>query len=81
MPQEATAKLSPRQVADELGVDEKTVRNWIHAGVVKASRTTAGRFRLSPSVIPALKKLSQEIPLNARTLKLRQAQEDRQPPP
>jgi transposase len=80
MPPKATAMLSPRQVADELGVDEKTVRNWIKAGVVKASRTTAGRYQLAPSVVPALKKLGQEIPLNTRTLKLRQSQEDRPPP-
>jgi hypothetical protein len=56
--------LSPAQVAAELGVDEKTVRNWIHAGLVASSRTPAGRYRLSPSVVPALKQLGEQIPLN-----------------
>jgi excisionase family DNA binding protein len=79
MPSAATATLSPQQVATELGVNEKTVRNWIKAGVVEASRTPAGRYRLAPSVIPALKKLGQEIPLNTRELRRRQAREDRPP--
>ena len=81
MPPKATVTLSPKQVADALGVDEKTVRNWIHKGVVKASRTPAGRYLLAPSVVPALKKLGQEIPLNARTLRGRLPQEGKPPPP
>ncbi len=69
--------MSPTQVADQLGVDEKTVRNWIHAGVIEAPRPPAGRYRLESSVVPALKKLGQEIPLNTRALRGRLPQEDR----
>ena len=64
VPSRDIGTLSPAQVAEELGVDEKTVRNWIHAGLVASDRTPAGRYRLAPSVVPALKQLGQEIPLN-----------------
>jgi excisionase family DNA binding protein len=61
--------LSPAQVAAELGVDERTVRRWIEAGVVPAERTTAGRYRVAPSVVPTLQRLGKDMPLNARTLR------------
>jgi excisionase family DNA binding protein len=31
-------KLSARQVADELGVSERTVRRWVHVGLLGATR-------------------------------------------
>jgi excisionase family DNA binding protein len=81
VPPKASATLTPKQVASELGVDEKTVRNWIQAGVLEATRTTAGHYHLKASVVPTLKKLSAEMPLNTRTLRRRQLQqEDRVPP-
>jgi MerR family regulatory protein len=64
VPSRDSGTLSPAQVAAELGVDEKTVRNWIHAGLVASARTPAGRYRLAPSVVPALRQLGEEIPLN-----------------
>ncbi|HEY1298120.1 MAG TPA: helix-turn-helix domain-containing protein [Chloroflexota bacterium] len=81
MPSKAPATLTPRQVAEQLGVDEKTIRNWIQAGVLEASRTTAGHYHLKASVVPRLKKLSQQGPLNTRTLRRHMQQEDRTPPP
>jgi excisionase family DNA binding protein len=76
-----SATLTPKQVADALGVDEKTIRNWIQAGVLESSRTTAGHYHLKASVVPRLKKLSQEGPLNARTLRRHMQQEDCTAPP
>jgi excisionase family DNA binding protein len=62
--------LSPAQVAEALGVNEKTVRNWVEAGVVEAQRTPAGRYRLPAAVVPTLKQLAdQGVPLNARELR------------
>ena len=74
--------LSPAQVASKVGVDEKTVRNWIHAHVVEAFRTPAGRYRLSPAVVPILQELGQEMPLNVGALRRRfqQVQEGQEPP-
>jgi len=72
--------LSPAQVAAELGVDEKTVRNWIHAGVVPAARTAAGRYRVPPSVVPRLLDLAKDIPLNTRTLRGRFEEEGHNQP-
>jgi excisionase family DNA binding protein len=69
MPAREGDTLSPAQVAVQVGVDEKTVRNWIHAGVVEATRTPAGHYRLAPTVVPALQRLAREMPLNARTLR------------
>lgn len=64
-----SGELSPRQVADQLGVDEKSVRSWAAAGLIETRRTTAGRYRLPASVVPMLKQLAEHIPLNARELK------------
>src|SRR5262245_15608115 len=69
VPTRDSGTLSPAQVAAEVGVDEKTVRNWIHAGLVASTRTPAGRYRLPPSVVPALKQLAQEIPLNVTAMR------------
>jgi len=69
VPARDSATLSPAQVAAEVGVDEKTVRNWIHAGLVASTRTPAGRYRLAPSVVPALKQLGQDIPLNVTAMR------------
>lgn len=77
----APATLTPKQVADQLGVDEKTIRNWIQAGVLEASRTTAGHYHLDASVVPRLKKLGEKMPLNTRTLRRQQLEEDHAPPP
>ena len=64
--------LSPAQVAEALGVNEKTVRNWAAEGVVESQRTPAGRYRLPAALVPALKELiAQGIPLDARELKNR----------
>jgi excisionase family DNA binding protein len=38
--------LTPREVADLLAVTVGTVRKWIHAGKLPASRTPGGRFRI-----------------------------------
>ena len=86
--------LSPAQVAEVLGVNEKTVRNWAAEGVIESERTPAGRYRLPVAVVPVLKELvAQGIPLDARELKnrlprksaesrksKRQPEEDRQAP-
>ena len=69
MPTRDSGTLSPAQVAAEVGVDEKTVRNWIHAGLVASTRTPAGRYRLAPSVVPALKQLGEQIPLNVTAMR------------
>jgi len=69
VPAPESSSLTPAEVAAELGVDEKTVRNWIHEGLVAATRTTAGRYRLAPSVVPELKQLAEEIPLNVTTMR------------
>lgn len=69
MPTRNSGTLSPAQVAAEVGVDEKTVRNWIHAGVIEATRTPAGRYRLAPTVVLALKHFAKEMPLNTHALR------------
>ena len=77
--------LSPSQVASELGVDERTVRRWVTAGVIPADHTTAGHHRVSVFTLRALQQLvSEKVALNTRTLRGRfdqdaQRQEDRQP--
>jgi hypothetical protein len=77
--------LSPAQVARELGVDERTVRRWIVAGVIPAQHTVTGYHLVAPSTVTALQQLSSSgIPLNTRTLRGRfnsspPPREDRQP--
>jgi len=95
VPARRAETLSPAQVAEALGVNEKTVRNWAAEGVVESQRTPAGRYRLPATVVLTLKELSaQGIPLDARELKnrlphkaaaesrnpKRQPEEDRQAP-
>ena len=75
------ATLSPAQVAGELGVDERTVRRWVTGGVVPSERTPAGHHLLSPAVLRQLQQLaSDNLPLNARTLRGRFNQEVRTQP-
>jgi hypothetical protein len=70
------ATLSPAQVADELGVDERTVRRWVTGGVVPSESTPAGHHLLSPAVLRQLQQLARDkVPLNARTLRGRFNQE------
>jgi hypothetical protein len=70
------ATLSPAQVADELGVDERTVRRWVTGGVVPSESTPAGHHLLSPAVLQQLQQLARDkVPLNARTLRGRFNQE------
>jgi DNA-binding transcriptional MerR regulator len=75
--------LSPAQVAEELGIDERTVRRWAAADVLPAEHTPTGHHRLSAALVPALQQLIRDkVPLNARTLRGRfeqfaQVQEDR----
>jgi hypothetical protein len=77
--------LSPAQVAEKLGIDERTVRRWAAADVLPAAHTPTGHHRLSASLVPALQQLIRDkVPLNARTLRGRfdqsvQPQEDRRP--
>lgn len=67
---EQAATLSPAQVAAELGVDERTVRRWVTAGVVPAEHTPAGHHLLSLSVLRVLQQLARDkVALNARTLR------------
>jgi excisionase family DNA binding protein len=47
----AAAYLSARQAAKVCGVSEKTMRNWINAGRVHATRS-AGGFRIDPDQLP-----------------------------
>jgi hypothetical protein len=71
-----SATLSPAQVADELGVDERTVRRWVTGGVVPSESTPAGHHLLSPAVLQLLQQLARDkVPLNARTLRGRFNQE------
>jgi predicted RNase H-like nuclease len=75
------ATLSPAQVAAELGVDERTVRRWVTAGVVPAEHTPAGHHLLSLSVLRALQQLARDkVALNARTLRGRFNEEVRPQP-
>jgi hypothetical protein len=70
------ATLSPAQVADELGVDERTVRRWVTGGVVPSESTPAGHHLLSLAVLRELQRLARDkVPLNARTLRGRFNQE------
>jgi excisionase family DNA binding protein len=77
--------LSPAQVAEKLGIEERTVRRWAAADVLPAEHTRTGHHRLPASLVPALQQLIRDkVPLNARTLRGRfeqfaQLQEDRQP--
>lgn len=41
--------LTIKQVANELEVDEKTVRRWIKTGELKARLDVVGRYRISRS--------------------------------
>jgi len=75
------ATLSPAQVAAELGVDERTVRRWVTAGVVPSESTPAGHHLLSLSVLRALQQLARDkVALNARTLRGRFNEEVRPQP-
>lgn len=79
------AMLSPKQVADELGIEERTVRRWAAADILPAEHTPTGNHRLPASLVPALQQLIRDkVPLNTRTLRGRfdqsvQPQEGRQP--
>src|SRR5205814_8306769 len=67
---EQPATLSPSQVATELGVDERTVRRWVTAGVIPADHTAAGHHLVSVSTLRALQQLARDrVPLNTRTLR------------
>ena len=69
-PVDRAATMSPAEVAGALGVDERTVRRWVVAGVVPAEHTPAGHHLLSPSVLRVLQQLARDkVPLNARTLR------------
>ena len=70
-PSDLTGTLSPKQVADQVGIPERTLRNWVADGVVPAHRTATGRYLLNQNVVPTLKKLAKEMPLNARALRYR----------
>lgn len=73
---------SPGQVAERLGVGERTVRRWATTGVLPSHRTVAGQYLVSESTVLDLERLvAAKLPLNARTLKTQLAQEDRTPPP
>lgn len=46
--------LSPRQVADALGVHPETVRRWIRSGKVPAIKATARTIRVRSEVLESL---------------------------
>lgn len=69
--------MSPGEVADEVGVNEKTIRRWLEAGLIKGDRTVVGRWLVPPTVVLDLKRLATQAPLNARVLRARK--EGRQP--
>jgi len=46
--------LSPRQVADALGVHAETVRRWIRSGKVPAIKATARTIRVRSEVLESL---------------------------
>ena len=54
--------LRPRQVAELLGVDVKTVTRWARAGKLEALRTLGGHRRFRASVVRALLTPKRELP-------------------
>ena len=40
-------------VARKLGVSDRTVRNWIHAGILTADRQPGGFFKVRSSAVAA----------------------------
>ena len=54
--------LRPRQVAELLGVDVKTVTRWARSGKLEALRTLGGHRRFRASVVRALLTPKRELP-------------------
>lgn len=54
---ESDELLHPGEVAEEFGVDTKTVARWADAGKLKAVRTVGGHRRYPRSEVEALKLL------------------------
>lgn len=49
-----TERLTVSQAADELGVSDATVRNWIHSGRLEATQVGPKLFRLERSALAAV---------------------------
>jgi excisionase family DNA binding protein len=48
--------LTPSQVANQLGVDRRTVNNWCRAGKLQAFRTPGGHWRIAATEVEKMRR-------------------------